>query len=597
MPFRLHHQPPYSSAGVENIAMEQNFAERINLVYKSVNASRSEETELPFRLLVMGNFSGASEPREIDEQCYHEIKHGHIDSLMSGIRPQLHLVLPNRLLDDDGEDELAVDVELETLQDFEPENILWKIPLTRKLLELRESLLSLSEDKTIDESLSVELMKTLGFGKPAQDLTPEDFDSYVTEIDLRLSRQWDVVVSNAAWKELESAWRGLHFLSQRTRYEENCRLSVLDVSKESLADDFEDCADVTQSALYQRVYTSEFGQFGGQPYAALIADYAFGPGARDIRLLQQIASVCAMAHAPFIASASPAFFDVETYADLARLRDLSSHFQQPRFARWNSLRESEDARYIALTLPRFLLRKPYETGDDRIRGFDYQASPEQEPLWGNTAFAFASRLNDSFAKYRWCANITGKEDGAVEGLEFVGRLPMEKKNTIPTEVLVSDRRSAELVEFGFLPLTVHKHDETVAFYSSRSIQKMKQFGDSPPGKEAALNHRLGGELTYLMIINRFSHYIKVMQREHIGSWKNRTEVERELNDWLRQFVSDMDNPTTAVRARRPLRRARLRIEELEGKGDWYFINLSITPHMKYMGSPFSLTDRGKLEKS
>lgn len=575
--------------------MEQSFVERINLVYKSTDSSRSEETELPFRLLVLGNFSGASDEREIDEQCYHEIRNGHIDTLMAGVRPRLRLSLPNRLLDG-AKDTLAVELEFETLRDFEPDNVLRKIPLTRQLLELREHLLALADGKTLAESLHGDFLQALGLAQASRDALAGNLDFHIAEIDLRLSRQWDALLAEAAWRELESAWRGLSFLAQRTRYEENCRLSVLDVSKENLASDFDDCADVTQSALYQRVYTAEFGQFGGQPYGALIADYAFGPGARDIRLLQQLASVSAMAHAPFIAAAAPAFFGIETYAELARLRDLRSHFQQPRFAKWNGLRESEDARYIALTLPRFLLRKPYDTGDERIMGFDYQASPGQEPLWGNTAFAFATRLNDSFAKYRWCASITGKEDGAVSGLAFGGQTPAGK-NTIPTEVLIADRRSAELVEFGFLPLTLHKRDETVAFYSSRSIQKLKQFGDSPPGKEAALNHRLGAELAYLMIVNRFSHYIKVMQREHIGSWKNRIEVERELNDWLRQFVSDMDNPTAAVRARRPLRRAKLRIEELEGKGDWYFINLSITPHLKYMGSPFSLTDRGKLEKT
>jgi type VI secretion system protein ImpC len=212
-------------------------------------------------------------------------------------------------------------------------------------------------------------------------------------------------------------------------------------------------------------------------------------------------------------------------------------------------------------------------------------------LWGNSAFAFVPRLADSFARTRWCLNIAGDEFGKVEGLD----LTTTGARVIPTEVLVTDRRESDLVRHGFLPLTVHKGVDTAAFYAAQSIQ---QVADDGEGHAAAiLSRKLGAQLPYLFIVSRLAHYIKMMQREHIGSWSNSADIERQVNEWLKQYISDMDNPAASVRARRPLRRARLSVREVEGKGDWYLLDLKVMPHLKYMGSSFTLSELGKLDKN
>jgi len=375
---------------------------------------------------------------------------------------------------------------------------------------------------------------------------------------------------------------------------------VFNVNKGQLLEDFEDAPEVPKSGLYKTVYTAEYGQFGGKPYAAIVGNYELGAGPQDMKLLQYMASVAAMAHAPFITAASPNFFGVVDFNTLPHLKDMKSVFEGPQYTKWQSFRETEDARYVALTLPRFLLRLPYGP-DQPIKAFNYQedvSAGHENYLWGNSAFAFASRLTDSFAKYRWCANIIGPAGGgAVEDLplhQFEAMGAIQTK--IPTEVLVSERREFELAEEGFISLTMRKGSDNAAFFSANSAQKPKFFGISKAGKEAELNYKLGLQLPYMMIIGRLAHYLKVIQRENIGTWKERADLERELNDWIRQYVADQESPSPAVRSRRPLRQAQVTVENVEGEPGWYRVGLKVRPHFKYMGAFFTLSLVGKLDK-
>ena len=378
-------------------------------------------------------------------------------------------------------------------------------------------------------------------------------------------------------------------------------MEILNVSKEDLLDDFEDAPEIPKSGLYKLVYTNEYGQFGGQPYAAMVGNYQFGPGPQDIKLLQYIASVASMAHAPFVAAAGPEMFGIDDFTELPRLKDLKSIFEGPQYIKWQSFRESEDSRYVGLTVPRFLLRLPYGPDTQPVKAFNYHeevTDNHQHYLWGNTAFAFGTRLTDSFAKYRWCANIIGpKGGGAVEDLPLHQYEAMgEIQTKIPTEVLISERREYELAEEGFIALTMRKGSDNACFFSANSVQKPKYFGISKEGKEAELNYKLGTQLPYIFIISRLAHYIKVIQRENIGTWKERVDLERELNNWIRQYVADMDNPAPGVRSRRPLRQAEIKVEDVEGEPGWYRVSMKVRPHFKYMGAFFTLSLVGKLDK-
>ncbi len=427
-------------------------------------------------------------------------------------------------------------------------------------------------------------------------------DAMIAEIDKRMSGQINAIMHHPEVQKLESAWRGLKYLVDNVDFRENVRLEVLNCSKDDLLTDFEDSPEIPKSGLYRTVYSAEFGTFGGSPYGTIVANYEFGPGPQDMQLLSSCASVSAMAHVPFLANTSPKIFGCERFDELPKLKDLQSIFEGPQYARWHSFRESEDSRYVGLCVPRFLLRLPYGPDTIPVKSFNFQEEVignNDAYLWGSTSFALASRVADSFAKWRWCPNIIGPQSGGT-----VHNLPLhqyqamgEIQTKCPTEIQLTERREYELSEQGFIGLTFRKESDNAAFFSANSCQKPKLFGNSPEGREAETNYRLGTQLPYIYIISRLSHYIKVLQREQIGSWKERADLERELNKWISQYVADMENPAPEVRSRRPLRAAQIKVEDVEGQPGWYKCGLKVRPHFKYMGASFTLSLVGKLDKS
>lgn len=426
-------------------------------------------------------------------------------------------------------------------------------------------------------------------------------DEMIAEVDNKLSIQLDEILHNNNFQKMESAWRGLKFMVDRTDFRENNKIHFLNVSKDDLAMDFEDSSEISEAGLYKKVYTEEFGNFGGEPYSTIVANYEFDHSSPDIALMQSMMAVGAMSHAPVITAASPKFFGCDDIQELPKLNDIASIFEGPQYAKWRSLRESEDARYLGLTMPRFLLRLPYDSTENPVKAFNYNESISEDHdryCWGNTAFAMATRLTDSFANYRWCPNIIGPSSGGS-----MNDLPLHQYETmgqietkIPTEVLVSDRREYELAEAGFIPLTFRKGSDNAAFFSANSIQKPKFFGVSKEGKEAETNYKLGTQLPYMFVVNRLAHYIKVIQRENIGSTKERLDIQEELNVWIRQFVADQDGASAEVRARRPLRSAAIVVEDVEGEPGFYKVGMQVRPHFKYMGADFTLSLVGKLDK-
>jgi len=426
-------------------------------------------------------------------------------------------------------------------------------------------------------------------------------DQMICELDQKIGRQLDCILHHSEFQSKESAWRSLKFLVDRTDFRENTKVSVLSVSKEDLLDDFENSSEVMASGLYQHVYADGYGQFGGEPVGVMVSNYSFGPGAKDIKLLQYVSAVGAMAHSPFLGAAAPEMFGVSSYSALPHVKELSAVYEGPQFRKWNSLRESEDARYIGLTGPRHLLRAPYDAAEKDVQSFSYSedvSGNHDDYLWGNTSFVLATRITDSFARYRWCPNIVGPlSGGSVDDLpvhyfEAMGQI----ESKIPTEVLITDRREYEMAEMGFISLTMRKGSDSAAFFSANSIQKPRRFPATREGKMAETNYRLGTQLPYVFIISRLAHYLKVLQREQIGTWKEREELQRELNTWLKQYVADQENPPADVRSRKPMRAASVEVSEVPGETGWYQVALKVRPHFKYMGASFELALVGKLDK-
>lgn len=426
-------------------------------------------------------------------------------------------------------------------------------------------------------------------------------DKMINEIDKKLSAQVDEILHHTEFRNLESSWRSLKLLVDKTDFRENIKINIIHATKEELLDDFEFAPEIVQSGFYKHVYSSGYGQFGGEPIGAVIGNYEFTPKAPDMKLLQYVSAVGAMAHAPFISSVAPSFFGISSYTELPAIKDLKSVFEGPMYAKWRSLRESEDSRSLGLTATRFLTRLPYSMSDNPVKTFAYEedvSKDHEHYLWGNSAFLLASCLTDSFAKYRWCANIIGPQSGGavydlpVHIYEAMGQIQPK----IPTEILITDRREFELSEEGFIALTMRKGSDNAAFFSANSVQKPKVFSNTKEGKIAETNYKLGTQLPYTFMITRVAHFLKVLQREQIGSWKEATDLQTELNKWLKQYVADQENPPADVRSRRPFRAASITVSDVEGDPGWFLSSIKLRPHFKYMGSNFELSLVGRLDK-
>ena len=471
-----------------------------------------------------------------------------------------------------------------------------------------DEILSLTPMKPTDDGYALTQKGVAAFisnmitsGKSSERVDKNLVDIMLAEVDARLSAQINEIMHHPAVQKLESAWRGLKFLVDKTDFRENIAIEILNVSKEDLITDFEDSPEVVKSGLYRLAYANEYGVFGGKPYGLMVGNYDFGHGAQDIELLGKLASVSAMAHAPFIGNTAPEFFDKKSFEEVSQIKELKMYLDGPQYARWHSFRESEDARYVGLTMPRFMLRLPYGEGGTPVKDFNFNedvVGKHDNYLWGYASTAMASRIVDSFAKFRWAPNIIGPQSGgSVDNLPLHNFSAMgELQSKVPTETLITDRREFELSEEGFISLSWRKGSDSAAFFSANSCQKAKTFGNTPEGKAAETNYRLGTQLPYMFIVTRLSHYMKVLQREQIGSWKERSDLERELNQWISQYVSDMDDPAAAVRSRRPLRKAQITVEDVPGQPGWYRSTLKVRPHFKYMGATFELSLVGKLDK-
>ena len=409
-------------------------------------------------------------------------------------------------------------------------------------------------------------------------------DARVAELDQLISAQLSEVMHGAEFQKLESSWRGLHYLCKHTSTGQQIKIKVLNTTKKELVRDFKTAIDFDQSALFKKVYEEEFGTFGGAPFGALIGDFDIGRQAEDMYFAEQMAHVAAAAHAPFISAASPELFGLETFTDMGKPRDLAKVFDTVEYAKWKSFRETEDSRYVGLTLPRFLGRLPYNPKDGTTtEGFNYveevDGSNHSKYLWVNAAYAFGARLTAAFETYGWCAAIRG-----VEGGGLVEDLPTHTFKTddgevalkCPTEISITDRREKELSDLGFISLVHCKNTDYAAFFGAQSAQKTKKYDSDSANANAALS----AQLQYMFAVCRIAHYMKAMMRDKIGSFASAANVQEFLNRWIAQYVTGDDSATQAVKAQYPLREASIQVSEVPGRPGVYRAVSFIRPHFQ-----------------
>ncbi len=426
-------------------------------------------------------------------------------------------------------------------------------------------------------------------------------DGLILGIHGRLCDQINEILHHPEIQHLESAWRGLEFVVDRVRFAENIQVELVNCSKQDLADDFADSPEIPKSGLYRIVYTATYATFGGKPYGLVCANYEFGPGAEDLGLLRQCAAVAAMAHAPFIANVGADFYGLASFAELPRVRDLTAILDGPRYRLWHAFRDTEDARYIGLCLPRFLLREPYSPTTDPFQPFRFHenvAASHEHHLWGRASFAFAVRAADSFARYRWCVYIIGsRASGTIEDLVCYPFPASDGlTNRCPVECLLTSRIEHTLSDAGFIGLVFDRASGNAMFHSATSPQRPRTYADTEEGRAAHTSERLGSQLPYVFLVCRLTHYLKRVQRERIGQWDHRQTLQRELDNWLRQYVSDVEGAHWEVRARRPLRKAAIVVDVVPGQTGWYRCHLRLQPHLTHNAASFTLSLLGRLER-
>ena len=419
----------------------------------------------------------------------------------------------------------------------------------------------------------------------------------IADLDQLISRQVNEVLHAKPFQKLEASWRGLNYFVMQTKTSTSLKIKLMNVSKDDLLKDFKNATEFDQSQLFKKIYEEEYGTLGGKPFGALVGDYEFGRHPQDIALLEKMSGVAATSHAPFIAAATPALFNFERFTELSGPRDLEKIFDNEAYLKWNMFRKTDDARYVGLCLPHVLMRLPYGKETEPIEEFEFEEGVDgrdhDKYLWGNAAYAFAARLTDAFVRHEWCAAIRGVEGGGlVEGL------PTHTFTTddgdiatkCPTEIAITDRRENELAKLGFIPLSYYKGEDRAVFMGAQSTQKPQLYLDD----DANANSRLSTQLQYILACSRFAHFLKVMMRDKIGSFMSREQCESFLNRWIAKYVLLDDMAPQDLKAKFPLRDARIEVSEIPGKPGAYNAVAFLKPHFQLEALSVSLRLVAKL---
>lgn len=403
----------------------------------------------------------------------------------------------------------------------------------------------------------------------------------IAQIDDLISRQLSLIMHHPQFQQLEASWRGLHDLVHKTETGTRLKLRVMNATRDELQNDLDNAVEFDQSALFKKIYEEEYGLFGGSPYSALMADFEFGRLPRDVSMLQKLSNVAAAAHAPLITAASPGLFDLQSFRDLDKPRDLAKIFESAELIKWRSFRESEDSRYVALALPHTMMRLPYGPSTIPVNEFHFveDASRPEFFLWGNAAWSLAQRMTEAFTRYGWTAAIRGYEGGGM-----VGGLPIYTFKSddgdiavqIPTEVAITDRREKELSDLGFIALCYRKGTDSATFFGGQTANKPKVYVQD----DATANARLSSQLPYILATSRFAHYIKVIMRDKIGSFLTQGNVAQLLNNWIAQYVMLNDDAGQELKARYPLREARVDVTADPARPGCYRAVVFLRPHFQ-----------------
>jgi type VI secretion system protein ImpC len=468
---------------------------------------------------------------------------------------------------------------------------------------LKQSFRPRTEDaaKAVDSAIATLVQTALEGESVFKGDVLDTLDEMIAQIDRKLSEQMNEIIHNQEFQQLESSWRGLNYLVMNSETDATLKIKVMNVGKKELLNNLRlyPGARWDQSPLFKKIYEQEFGQLGGEPYGALVADYYFSQSALDVTLMRSLAKIAGSAHCPVLTGAHPNLLGMDTWTELMNPRDLSKVFDTPEYAAWKSLRDAEDARYLGLCMPRTLARLPYGAKSDPVEEFAFEEETDghdgNKYAWMNAAYSMAANVNRAFKEYGWCTRIRGVESGGEVINLPVHNFPTDDGGVdlkCPTEIAITDRREAELAKSGLIPLVHRKNTDKAAFIGAQSVYLPKKKMDKATGRteEATAADNLSARLPYIFATSRFAHYLKCMVRDKVGSYMEKPQLERWLHNWLMLYVDgDPKNSSETIKAQKPLADGRVEIIPNEENPGYYTAKFFLRPHYQLEGMDIGMS--------
>ncbi|OUL58197.1 type VI secretion system contractile sheath large subunit [Pseudoalteromonas ulvae] len=550
--------------------------------YQDISFIHNTEGNLPFRVLVIAPLLTEREsdyqliPFEISEESFSKV----MASLDISITLDLEISRLCQLYNVENQ-YFTIEFDINKLSDFSPYSIITNEPNLAEIHDLIaqiRSALQQSHFHFYAKQFHCSQLKLSLFNQV--EVKRAELECLLCELESVLSEILDTILHHPKWQKMESAWRGVAWLTQASSAEDNCQIDCISFNLEQLREDVCDSSTANDSDLYQLLYRDSLGQFGGIPYGCVLLDYAFSRNGTDIDFLKKISEVCALAHVPLISGASASLFGANQYQDITEHSNLTELFSSPLYIKWRSFSQSLSARYVCLTLPRIMIRRPYSQEVTTLDWYKEQVGENLEScLWTNAAFAFTHNLIKSFITHGFCSALVGLEGGEIT-------LPLQTcpTSSLPVELVLSETKEAELVSLGFNPICSRYYSGQLLYQSANSVA---WYHVSQSFENQTATTMAEAQLQYLFIVLRIIHCLKILTRENIGSFNTKLELNSFINNWLRQFVSDVALPTQAVQAQRPLKDASVTVREATDM-NWYDVDIVLTPHFKFLNETVTL---------
>ena len=429
----------------------------------------------------------------------------------------------------------------------------------------------------------------------------DTLDAMLAKLDEKLTDQMNEIMHNEEFQKLESSWRGLAYTLNQAETDASLRVKVFNSSKDELQAMMRRYpgAKWDKSPLHEMVYEQNLGTLGGKPFGALIGDYQFSHSSPDVNLLNSIGKIAEAAMCPFFSSAAPELLGMDSWNEIGTPPDLSEIFETPEYAQWNSLRDSENSRFVALTMPRVLAREPYGQNSNSVcEEFNFEETTDghtgAQYSWMNAAHAMAANINRAFKEHSWTVRIRGvKSGGEVMGLptHLFDTGDGSKDLKCPTEVSITDRREGELSKAGLIGLIHRQNTDKAAFIGAQSLYRPKKYVDDA----ATASDNMSARIPYMFAVSRFSHYLKVMVRDKIGESPDKSQLQKQLQEWINKYVTgNPDSATELEKAKKPLAAAKVEVIEDELNPGYYLGKFFLKPHFQLEGMDIGMSLVSKL---